>query len=551
MLHLHRVEHRDVLALANLVPGGDFEADYRALHGSEDGARFCAVLFGRSRRGQGGAALPVNEDRQRVDRVNLRAGGVPGGRACRGGGVVLPWRGQLHHILVNKGGVGIGANECRVIDEVAEERDVRREAADPEFAQGAPAASDHLVESCGRVDYQFCEQRIERRGGAVAAAGEGVEADPRPGRGVELFDEPDRWPQRPIGPDLLRVHPELDGVAARRRHPVLRQAQVRKGCAAGDAQLDLHEVDAEHLFGHGVLNLEPRVRFDKGVGAAGTARSVGRYEELERARAAIPVGAGHPHGVGGEPLAKLRVQHRGRGDLHHLLVAALQRTVALPEVRHRAGTVTDDLDFDVARAGHPLFDVEGTVAEGPRGFGLAACVSGVDLGRVRDDAHPPAAAAGDRLDDHFGAAGEGREERPRLLDGDRPGAARNGRHAVLLRDGFGLRLVAEGGQRLRGRADEDQPSLDAAPRELLVLAQEAPPGVDRVAACAEPRGDDLLDVEVGCRARAGEQFSGVGGADMHAGRIVFAIDGDGGNAHFGGRTGHAHGDLAPVRNKQT
>ena len=98
-------------------------------------------------------------------------------------------------------------------------------------------------------------------------------------------------------------------------------------------------------------------------------------------------------------LAQVRRDERGRGLLDQLLVAALDRAVPLAEVDHLAVAVRQDLELDVAGPLDELLQVDPAVAE--RLLGLVA--GDVVLLRERDvvvgDAHPAAAAAGDRLDD--------------------------------------------------------------------------------------------------------------------------------------------------------
>ena len=61
----------------------------------------------------------------------------------------------------------------------------------------------------------------------------------------------------------------------------------------------------------------------------------------------------------------------GRGRfLEHLLVAALQRAVALAQVDRVALAVAEHLEFDVARVAEVLLEIDGVVAE--RGLGLVA-----------------------------------------------------------------------------------------------------------------------------------------------------------------------------------
>ena len=55
--------------------------------------------------------------------------------------------------------------------------------------------------------------------------------------------------------------------------------------------------------------------------------------------------------------------------LPDLLVAALQRAVALAEMDGLAGAVAEHLDLDVARLLEIFLDVDGVVAEGGLGLG--------------------------------------------------------------------------------------------------------------------------------------------------------------------------------------
>ena len=63
-------------------------------------------------------------------------------------------------------------------------------------------------------------------------------------------------------------------------------------------------------------------------------------------------------------------QVRGRGAFHDLLVAALDRTVTLPQMIDVALVVAKDLHLDVTRLDDHLFQITFAVAKG--GLGLAA-----------------------------------------------------------------------------------------------------------------------------------------------------------------------------------
>ena len=58
---------------------------------------------------------------------------------------------------------------------------------------------------------------------------------------------------------ILGVDARLDGVAALRE----RVLRPRQRLAGGDEQLRAHEVDAGHLLGHRMLDLQPRVHLEE------------------------------------------------------------------------------------------------------------------------------------------------------------------------------------------------------------------------------------------------------------------------------------------------
>ena len=127
-------------------------------------------------------------------------------------------------------------------------------------------------------------------------------------------------------------------------------------------------------------------------------------EEFEGAEILVVCGGGHFLGGFDDAPAQGIVQRRARRDLDEFLVAALDGAFALPEMADRAKVVADDLHLDVARVADQALGIDAVAAEGRHRLGLAACIGLLQLGRVIDDAHAAAAAAGDCLD-HDGAAG--------------------------------------------------------------------------------------------------------------------------------------------------
>ena len=79
-------------------------------------------------------------------------------------------------------------------------------------------------------------------------------------------------------------HAALNGKAASWRRPLGSQADfgIGQGEPLGDEDLRLHDVDAGHLFGDGVLDLNPRIDLDE----VELAR-VGIDQELDRSRVLV------------------------------------------------------------------------------------------------------------------------------------------------------------------------------------------------------------------------------------------------------------------------
>src|SRR5690606_16356342 len=99
--------------------------------------------------------------------------------------------------------------------------------------------------------------------------------------------------------------------------------------------------------------------------------------------------------VGGELLPLGIVEVRRRRALDDLLVAALDGAVALEEMHDIAVCIAQNLDLDMARALHELFQIDLVLAESGLRFALAFGDLAGKIGLGPDDAHAaPAAAPG-------------------------------------------------------------------------------------------------------------------------------------------------------------
>src|SRR5215203_3472575 len=198
------------------------------------------------------------------------------------------------------------------------------------------------------------------------------------------------------------------------------------------------------------------------------------YQELDGADVVVVDGlrgdeSGLAHG-----LAHRRVYGRGRTLLDELLVAALDRTVPLPEVYRVPFPVAHDLYLHVAGGRQVLLHVDLTIPE----IGLALPAGSLEcaLGLGGGDGEALAATARRSLYGHGEAVLLAEEEG---LLGGADGAFRAWHHrdTGLRHDPAALYLAPHRFYRLRVGSDPDEPDLFDRPRERGALGQEAVPGV--------------------------------------------------------------------------
>ena len=299
----------------------------------------------------------------------------------------------------------------------------------------------------------------------------------------------------------------------------------RQRLAFGDAQLQLHQVQTGDLLGDRVLDLEPGVHLQE-VKAPVTVQ-----HELDGARSGVADRPAGRDGRGGQRVAKVIVDGRRRALLHDLLVAALDRALALEQVDHIAVGVTEDLDLDVPGVGDEPLQEHGAVAE--RGGRLAARAAHRlgQLRRVGDQPHTAAAAAKGRLDQQREANGRARGGNLVQVGGVGDGGAGQDGHVRLRHDRLRPYLVAHRLDGLGPGTDKGQPRVGAGPCEPGVLREEPVAGVDRVRAGGRGRGDDQVAAQVGVGGRrAGQPDRLVGQRDVGRGGVRVGVDRDGGDA---------------------
>ncbi len=121
--------------------------------------------------------------------------------------------------------------------------------------------------------------------------------------------------------------------------------------ALGNKDLALDHVVAGHFLGDGVFDLDARVDLDEIECAA-----VGIDEKFHRSGVVEAHGPADGESGVEDALAQVRIQIDRRRDLDDLLMAALERAIALIEVDETAVFIAEQLHFDMASAGDVFFE---------------------------------------------------------------------------------------------------------------------------------------------------------------------------------------------------
>ena len=393
------------------------------------------------------------------------------------------------------------------------ERDRRLDALDDGHLERAPHPRDRFL-AVAPVHDDLGDQRIVvRRNGALGVR-EGV--DPYAGAAghAEGANHAGRRGERLR---VFGVDAALDRVAGERDVPLLE----RQPLARGDPDLLLDDVDAGQELGDRMLDLEAGVHLEE-IEVALVVE-----EELEGPGVGVLDGARSVDDGAAQFAAHAIGERDGRRLLDQLLVAPLDRALALAEVHHRAVLIAEHLHFDVARVLDVLLDVDVTVAERRFRLALRGLERLAHLAGVADDPHAAAAAAGDRLDDHREAQLAGDLE-GLLFAVDRPVAAGQDRHAGLLHRAPRAGLVAEQPDDVRRRADELDVAGLADFGEVGALREEPVAGMDRVGAGDLGRAQHRRDAEIAVGA-PGRADAHVLVGEPHVQRVLvgLGVHGDG------------------------
>ena len=534
VLHLHRFEDGDLLPRTHQIPFRDLDGDDGALQGRRH----------RHRSGRTGGGLSG------LGRWSRFAGSVRGReeqRPCD----FLCGADQRGDMGIDEVGGNTVGGKIRMRQHRLDERDVGGDTSDAEFAQGARRLLHHIGPARGRrMDDHLGQQGVEGRTGPVPGIPKSIDAHARAGRRIEHRQRTAGRLRRALLVHHFHVDAKLHGKAAWRRNGRLRQAERGQGSAGGDCELRLHEIDTQHLFGHGMLDLKPRIGLDEGERRIADG-CLAIDQEFEGAEIVV-VRRGCKRLCGIDDAGAQAIAQRGaRCDFDQLLVTSLDRAFTFPQMADRPVVIADDLHLDVACLADQALDIDVGISEGGLRLGLAARIGFLQLRGVLDEPHAAAAAAGHRLDHDRPTGAERGKECLGLVQRGRAGGAFDHGQAAALGEPLGFDLVAEQIERFGGRPDEDDPLLCATARQQRILAEKTIAGVQRVAIRSLRRRDHRFDIEIGARAPSRNFVGFVGGPDVQRQRVVRRVDGDGGKAGFAGGTGDTNGDFAAIGDQQS
>src|ERR1700722_18925274 len=294
-----------------------------------------------------------------------------------------------------------------------------------------------------------------------------------------------------------------------------------------------------------MLDLEPRVHLDEPE-RVGTQPFGAVGNELDRAGTDITDRARRLDGGRAHPRAQLRCHAGGRRFFDYLLVAPLQRAVALADMNDIAVAVGEHLDFDVARRGNVFLEQDTARTERRCRLANGAFERRLELGVLVDPAQPATAAAGRRLDQHRIADLVGfLLEEFRVL----PFAviARHHRHTGLLHQGLGAILDAHGAHGSGRRPDKSNAGLVAGVDEIGVLGEKSVARMQAFGGSLLRHLDDPFDRKIAvARWRRTDAIRLVARSHVKRLRVGFRIDRDRAQPKTLGGARDAAGDLAAI-----
>ncbi len=312
----------------------------------------------------------------------------------------------------------------------------------------------------------------------------------------------------------------------------------RQRQTGGDTNLLANDIDAGDFFGDGVLDLHPGVHFHEVHLALGE-------QKLHGAGVLVTDCLGCTYRQIADVGALFGRQLRAGSNFDELLIAPLNRTVALEQVHHVAEAVAQNLRFNVLGIDDALLEKDFCRAEGLGRFGNHPREGLLEFFAAVAAADTTSTAPGGGLEHH--RVTDTLAFNQRLVDICHVAfSTGRDRHTGLNHAAPGLGLVSHAANHFCGGTDEFDPSLDTDIGQLGILGKKAITGMQRIAAGFHCQIHQFTRVQV-TRQRFGTNAIGfVGTFDMQGMPVRFGKDRYRANAHLGACTHDANGNLPAV-----
>ena len=166
---------------------------------------------------------------------------------------------------------------------------------------------------------------------------------------------------------------------------------IGQGISFRNEDLGTHDIHTGNHFRNGVFHLDTGIHLDEVVIA------VTIHQKFQCAGGDIVHMLCDLHRITVQCLTGLLRNREGRSEFHDLLIASLQRAVALTQMHHVAVFVTQHLDLDVFRIHQELLHEDIIIAEGLLRFALDEIELDAHIFLTVTAAHTASAAAGSRF----------------------------------------------------------------------------------------------------------------------------------------------------------
>ena len=319
----------------------------------------------------------------------------------------------------------------------------------------------------------------------------------------------------------------------------------RQRFATGHANLPGHQIEAGDGFSHRMFHLQAGVHFHKEELAAGI------QQKLHGAGADITDGLRGFHRRFAHGFSQFGTKAGCRRFFHHLLVATLDRAVALIQIQAVAVLVGKHLNLHMTRLQHVLLHQHARVAKGGQCLALRRLQALDQLRFAFRHLHAFAATAGGGLEQHRVAdMGAGGAEGFQVL-----GFAvvtRYQRHPGFFHQGFGGGFAAHGVDGAGRRAKKHQPGSFDGAGKAGVFREKTVTRVNCLGTAGLGCRDNLVYQQVAVsRLGTAEVDRDIRFTHMPGMAVDGTVYRHGSQAHGLGGTHHAAGDFAAVGHQKS